>query len=295
MYGENMRKIILAIFLVSLSLRPVAYSQDPPPPPTQEKIKIKTDRAKKDVSTKTDKKPSQNRMPIVVNKVHTTKNDTHPQHPGTKSTDGSKGTEPKEKVLLGITDFFNFLLVVFTGALVICNIKLWKAAKKSADAAKESIELVKQGFFATHRPKLRVHSIWLRKLDSTPDFINDSKPIMHQVVCSISNTGKTTATIRRMSIKFERLNKPLPVPSYSNPNVIEQTIASGDTVTKSCDVGAFVVDCSIDREVNDLYFFGYIDYRDDIGTIRRTAFCRLYNRETKRFTKVDDEDYEYSY
>jgi uncharacterized protein with GYD domain len=47
--------------------------------------------------------------------------------------------------------------------------------------------------------------------------------------------------------------------------------------------------------ISDFYFFGYVDYLDDIGTMRRTAFCRQFNIKTKHFTKVEDEDYEYSY
>ena len=45
---------------------------------------------------------------------------------------------------------------------------------------------------------------------------------------------------------------------------------------------------------NCLYFIGYILYRDDIGVGRRTAFCRLYNFQTKRFEIVKDPDYEYN-
>lgn len=42
------------------------------------------------------------------------------------------------------------------------------------------------------------------------------------------------------------------------------------------------------------YFFGYIQYRDDVGIVRRMTFCRRYNVGTKRFVDVNDPEYEYS-
>ena len=44
----------------------------------------------------------------------------------------------------------------------------------------------------------------------------------------------------------------------------------------------------------DLYVLGWIDYRDDLGITRRTAFCRRYERTRDRFIAVKDRDYEYA-
>jgi hypothetical protein len=49
------------------------------------------------------------------------------------------------------------------------------------------------------------------------------------------------------------------------------------------------------KETSDFYFFGYIVFLDNIGIERRIAFCRRYDFKTKRFTAVQDDDYEYSY
>jgi hypothetical protein len=46
--------------------------------------------------------------------------------------------------------------------------------------------------------------------------------------------------------------------------------------------------------VGEIFLTGRVDYRDDTGAVRRTAFHRSYNQETKRFSIVDDPDYEYS-
>jgi len=88
-----------------------------------------------------------------------------------------------------------------------------------------------------------------------------------------------------------------PILPYDDPVVIEEEIACGGSINiaVSVNVEDVLIWGSMDRTANDLYFFGYIDYLDNIGIIRRTAFCRRYIRETMRFTKVEDEDYEYSY
>jgi hypothetical protein len=54
-------------------------------------------------------------------------------------------------------------------------------------------------------------------------------------------------------------------------------------------------DIKINNSIMGYYFFGYINYVDSIGTMRRTAFCRSIDLVTRRFTPVDDEDHEYSY
>jgi hypothetical protein len=43
-----------------------------------------------------------------------------------------------------------------------------------------------------------------------------------------------------------------------------------------------------------LYFLGYIRFQDGNKTIRSMGFCRRYNPDTKKFTAVEDADYEYA-
>ena len=39
--------------------------------------------------------------------------------------------------------------------------------------------------------------------------------------------------------------------------------------------------------------YGYVAYKDDLGTLRRSGFFRAYSAKTRRFTPVDDPEYEY--
>ena len=43
-----------------------------------------------------------------------------------------------------------------------------------------------------------------------------------------------------------------------------------------------------------LYVMGWIAYSDDLGFVRRTAFCRELNNQTERFVAIDDRDYEHA-
>lgn len=43
-----------------------------------------------------------------------------------------------------------------------------------------------------------------------------------------------------------------------------------------------------------IYAFGFFWYRDKIGNSYKTAFCRRYDRNTRRFVIVDDANYEYA-
>jgi hypothetical protein len=285
---------ITTFILISLILFLVAEtslcSQGTPPPVTKGQPMEKPSESSTtgDIETQNSNNTAQKPMP-GVKQANATKTNTTTEYAHKKKSNKESGSNDDS------TPIYTFLLTIFTGLLVVCNILLWKATKKSADAAKESAELTRKGFISTHHPRLRVHSIRLKKLDTIPDFTNGSSPITHRINCSIDNIGSSTATITGISIVFKRLNDPLPVPSYGKPIFIKKPITCGESITESCDVGAFVIDNNIERGLNDLYFFGYIDYRDNIGTTRRTAFCRRYIRETKRFVKVDDEDYEYSY
>ncbi len=52
------------------------------------------------------------------------------------------------------------------------------------------------------------------------------------------------------------------------------------------------IDMIHNREVS-VYAIGGICYRDKIGRIRETAFCRRFNPDTNRFEREENSDYEY--
>ena len=113
------------------------------------------------------------------------------------------------------------------------------------------------------------------------------------------------ATIRERNLTFKKLEEPMPpILPFRESLLIGKTISRGESTIELLFLDDEVVNTlrlyetemkgGSKRTNTDLYFFGYIDYLDNIGTIRRIAFCRQFNIITKRFTAVNDEDYEYS-
>lgn len=194
----------------------------------------------------------------------------------------------------------NWLLVFFNGILAVSTLLLWISTYKLWQTTAQSIEITKKEFFVSHPPKLRVHSIawhW---------YVEAGKP--WKIQCAITNIGGSTATIKRSNLSFSKFeNELLPtiLPFSSEEHMLsENPIAPGEYI-----VGELTLDERIatalnikmwntprrDNEENPFYFFGYIDYLDDGGITRRTAFCRQLNIETYRFTAIQGDDYEYSY
>ena len=48
-----------------------------------------------------------------------------------------------------------------------------------------------------------------------------------------------------------------------------------------------------DSGLRIIYALGWVEYDDDFGTHRRTAFCRRFDGFTGRFQPVKDRDYEH--
>ena len=190
-----------------------------------------------------------------------------------------------------ITIIATVVMAAFTGCLWWSTNRLWKTTKTS-------IELTRQEIISTHHPKLRIHSISLK---DTSVIGEKSK-----IIFSIENTGGSTAHIEERNITFAKLEKLSARLPYSGKDYldlhIQVPIDPGGEIMNDFLPITDEVNSNIHRlqmagqvDASDYYFFGYIDYRDDIEIIRRTRFCRRYNIKTKCFAQVENEDYEYSY
>jgi hypothetical protein len=206
---------------------------------------------------------------------------------------------------IDFTAIATIIMAIFTGCLWWSTKKLWKTTEKS-------IELTKQEIIANHPPKLRVHSVELQYGSIVSSGIGKAWKIQ----CFIDNIGGSAAIIKESNLTFKKMDFPPAILPFSeeSQSLGEKTIANG-----GYDIGLLFLNLTdevivalrdkqaslaavpagyerLDIEfISDFYFFGYVDYLDDIGTMRRTAFCRQFNIKTKHFTKVEDEDYEYSY
>lgn len=205
-------------------------------------------------------------------------------------------------VLVGIVQAFIFVLQLIVFGKQATRLRETVAtAEDSADIARKSVDLARDEFNATHRPKLIVRRI---------------APIEHEdngypigVRYAVHNVGDGVATIVAMSEKIwlpgDSINLPA-IPPYDI--AIEQSIMleSGDWREFRC---ITPVD---DREelafrfgfgeakspINpatdaDILFLGYIDYVDRLGRKRQTAFLRLFDCKVKRFNPINHHEYEY--
>lgn len=268
-----MKKIIILIsFTLFLATGINSYSQEPPPTPRESR------HDQQSAATTTDSKGSshQDRTPNAAAIPKTVVGEMANPNGGEQRQNVDQRSSQNNFI-----DIISIILTTLaTIAIAIFTYRLYRINREL--------------FVATHSPKLRIHSVCLKKPDSDPELIGGSYK-SHQLHYSIDNIGGSAATITKNSLEFKRLNKPLPIPSYCDPLFIGKTIACGESISDSFGVEHFLISEAEDRGLDDLYFFGYIDYRDSAQTTRRAAFCRRYISETKRFTKVNDEDYEYSY
>jgi hypothetical protein len=178
------------------------------------------------------------------------------------------------------------------------------ATKIAADAAKASADLANKEFIASHRPRLRVHSISVEKYGPEQKVgIGGAQTALRipprplDGSLYVTNVGDSAATIVDSYCSFYSLPKGLPMePPYSgllgNEFLAEIRLAAGGTT-----IGKFTnlfdgTEQSSDMLSGALYVLGWVIYRDDNGTPRRTAFCRWYDPQRRRFAIIEDPDYE---
>jgi hypothetical protein len=276
-----MKKITIFIFALLVVTGVNVFSQEPSPAPPVPGKAEENKPTIKDKDAKNEYTPSQNPSPAI----HDIK--TVPANQKEKNQAKNTGDEATIKWTDWLLAAFTGVLSIFTGLLWWSTDKMWKATKDTADAAKRNSELAREEFIATHRPKLRVHSVFWGSDDNTGPYIQ----------CSVDNIGESAAIVKEVSMELKILGDILPIPVplvYGTKRLVEKTIHSGCSHTER-----FIPNSEIrippPADRNSLYFFGYIDYWDSMGSRRRVAFCRRYMPDAERFTIVQDENCEYSY
>lgn len=74
------------------------------------------------------------------------------------------------------------------------------------------------------------------------------------------------------------------------PGDIETVLTTSDTI----DFNGPPATDTLRSGKKAIYFYGFVSYRDEIGHVRRTAYCRIYDPGTNLFTVVDNSDFEYA-
>ena len=184
---------------------------------------------------------------------------------------GRSSPPPISTVFIAI---FNGLLVYVTYNLVMTTSKLWKASTEQIRLTQQSIDLARDEFSSTHRPKIRIKHIWLTSE------IWEGEPIAVDLVCV--NYGTVAAVLHEIGIKFHVIDiaKVIPIAreikALIRPQNLRIEFGLNSRFEGITDGTVITPDQkrSIQIETSKLYCFGYVSYFDAAG-MRITGFCRV--------------------
>ena len=200
-------------------------------------------------------------------------------------------------------DLVRWTLALFlaTVGLMIATGVLGFFAFRQASDMKATIELNREEFLSTHRPKIRVKHFWV-----TGDVWGGER-IIANLTCV--NTGTTEAILQEIGIRFYVVANDRPIPF--DRQITPALPLSGRRLQSGVngEVEGIPFDMVISDEQNvqiqqgrsKLYCVGFISYQDGAERLRITGFCRvmtfpdnaLPHADNIRFRTFEDRDYEY--
>jgi hypothetical protein len=119
---------------------------------------------------------------------------------------------------------------------------LWKATTGTLNVAQQSIELARQEFLSTHRPKIRVKHVFLMNVS----IINFEEPLIIRI--GYVNYGSTPATIvsHGASIIVVRKGNELP-PDWQIPNIVSGAVVRRGITLKLPDESTPIYGSGVDH------------------------------------------------
>lgn len=194
------------------------------------------------------------------------------------------------------------ITAVSTAAIAFFTVVLVCVSRVQAKLTRRAIALAREEFLATHRPRVAVRRISV-DIDRAANKLG--------VQYTISNIGDSTATIiaisERLWLPDSSTNLP-PLPPYDPPRIESIKLESGESellrydepageLLHIYDVQSGFAKAMIEdgKTVNgpELLFLGFVRYEDAIHRSRETAFLRRQDFTTKRFSPIEERDYEY--
>jgi hypothetical protein len=176
------------------------------------------------------------------------------------------------------------LLAVFTSVLAWVSFRQLEAIRLTRDG----IELTRESFIATHRPRLIVRYIGNY-------YAQDNAP--EECVAKVTNVGATDATIIAFEgwmfrPKLENIGDKRPEPRPRDPVTLEPG-GSYDLQVQSLRTYSDAVMFDAVQPGVELIAWGAVRYKDDNGMERETAFYQRYDENKRLFVSVRDAPEEY--
>jgi hypothetical protein len=193
-------------------------------------------------------------------------------------------------------DKHNGLVSAFaTVWIAIFTLVLVSVTNRQAKLTQASVELGRQEFISTHRPKIRIKH--LRLIDDT---IQPDVPI--RVTLDFVNIGGVDAILDHLSFYMGIMDTLPRNPPHLGKDIELKGKRTQSGMTQPVNIpgekfSAEDVD-SILTGQRTLYCTGLVIYNDSVGNPRTTAFYRFFNPSTMRFflpnlPKGPDTDYEF--
>ncbi len=191
------------------------------------------------------------------------------------------------------------LVCVGIGQIILFWVQL-RYMRKSLKETQSQVELSRQEFNATHRPKLMVRRINMLMEE------DGNLAGQEENYCVLYNIGELDAIITEYNISLVVYNEsgvPLfPIyPEYATKK-ITQVVRPGEYYRLDLSPENMSEIAKMDSELaagfamdkSPLRCVGYVKYGAPDSKVRETAFMRVYSYPNRRFTPVDDPDYEYA-
>ena len=181
-----------------------------------------------------------------------------------------------------------------TIAIAAFTLTLWRATTEHGRLTREVLDLARDEFNATHRPRLRVYAFEVADRDLPHD-----RPIT--VLFQVRNVGETNARLIKLEgcIRIEaRRDRHLePGIPFRDIKDLDITLVSGEREAFQIEDGTTATEenaTSIYANQTPILCIGRITYEDGSGNKRETGFCReLSLRPIQSSRPRADTEYEY--
>jgi hypothetical protein len=195
------------------------------------------------------------------------------------------------------------LTALATIAIAGFTLTLWRTTNQQAKLTTDAIKLARDEFNATHRPKIRIKHVWLKS-----DIWQGKEMIVGIVIV---NSGIGTARIGQCNIAtivWHSGRELPPNPDFSSGKgfvpaapIMQSGITFDFTDVSTGTTLSDADNVSLREGKKRLYCYGGVEYWDDVGRVRKTAFCRILKMpdnarshlDVGRFEEHEDSNYEY--
>jgi hypothetical protein len=183
------------------------------------------------------------------------------------------------------------LTALATIAIAAFTLTLWRATTEQGRLTREAIELGNREFAATHRPRFQIRFERLVVGDTSKSTGN--QPIIAEMRLENFGSGDGRVTSSNIILDFF-MESGLPHPDdLKGGNIIEDVIieSGGAWRFHVRNKELFAMVDIYEGSFQHLYLIGWVIYEDSIGR-QTTYFCRQFDRQSDRFIRVTNSDYE---